>query len=913
MAFEKTDETLAFLMRAFSEVLRTTGSDEVEQVLPWRSLWSDADASDIRTIPEACAERCVQAHSLAFQLLNQAEENATAQLRRQAEDRGDLVEESGSWDHTIARAVAQGLEEADMAEGLATIRVEPVLTAHPTEAKRQTVLEHHRALYRLLVELENSMWTRGERADLEAEVRACIERLWRTGEIYLEKPELRDERRMVLHYLRNIFPRVLPRTEQRLRHAWSRAGFDPKRLEDPSARPRVSFGNWVGGDRDGHPGVTASVTRQTLEEFRQAALQLVDEALKELAVELSLSSFRQNAPAPLMERIRVWSERLGEPGRRAIERNRDEPWRQWVNLLRAALPFEKQPPAGSFRRVSELVEQLEFSRAQLERIGAGRLARNDVLPVLVQLRTFGFHLATVDMRQNSSFHDEALQQLAILAGIDDAENYLDWSAEERRSFLERELKTRRPFVRSRDVTGDHARAVVDLFHVLSEHLELHGEDGLGGLIVSMTRNTEDLLGVYVLARDGGLIRYEEGEPVLPLPVVPLFETIDDLEAAPDILEDYLCHPVVLRSLEWQRRRRGEPLPVQQVMVGYSDSSKDGGIVASMWSLRRAQRRLAEVAERHGVRVRFFHGRGGTIGRGAGPTHRFVRALPPNTVRADLRITEQGETIRQKYANLVTASHHLELLSAGTLGAWLSDRAGREDPEELVHSMERLAQSSRRAYEDLVQGPGFVEFFENATPIDAIEVSRIGSRPSRRKGARSLDNLRAIPWVFAWNQSRFVLPGWYGLGAGLTELADQDPARFERLVESKRERSRWAPFHYLISNAASAFSTASLEIMERYAALASDLSQAEHIFERIRTEFERTGSMLERIYGGPLAKTRPRVCQLIERRSIALKPLHHHQIALLQQWRQREEGDREELVPRLLVTVNAIASGLGVTG
>ncbi|MEO1273677.1 MAG: phosphoenolpyruvate carboxylase, partial [Myxococcota bacterium] len=307
----------------------------------------------------------------------------------------------------------------------------------------------------------------------------------------------------------------------------------------------------------------------------------------------------------------------------------------------------------------------------------------------------------------------------------------------------------------------------------------------------MARSVEDLLAVYLLAREAGLLCRDGDTIHCPLEVVPLLETVDDLKRGPEILEAYLTHPIVQASLQ----RRGGP-PVQQVMVGYSDSSKDGGIVASFWGLYRAQRELAEVGRRTGVRIRFFHGRGGTIGRGAGPTHRFLRALPPGSLRTDLRMTEQGESISQRYANRVTAAHHLELLTAGTFAAEVADRAGRSDPPELVALMDELAQTSRQAYRALIEHEGFIPFFSQATPIDVIEASRIGSRPARRTGRRSLGDLRAIPWVFAWNQSRFVLPGWFGLGSALLQLREHNAEGFERLVVAKHEDTRWAPLHYL---------------------------------------------------------------------------------------------------------------------
>jgi phosphoenolpyruvate carboxylase len=914
-ALEKTDATLRFLMQAFDRVLRDGDHDQVRSRLPWRDIWAEPGdgRSNKRGFPEDLAERCVQAYSLAFQLLDQSEENAIAQARRKMDDEGQLTSESGSWEENFALLEALGLNQDDIATQLAKTRIEPVLTAHPTEAKRQTVLEHQRRLYRLIVELENSMWTRAERRDLETELSAWIDRLWRTGEIYLEKPSLDDERRMVIHYLRQVFPEALARTEQRFRSAWVNAGFSEDLVAHPTALPQWVFGNWVGGDRDGHPYVTADFTIETLMLFRRSALELVDQTLEDLAVRLSLSDHRQPTPEGLSQRIRSWASQLGDAGEAAIKRNVEEPWRQYANLLRAALPTQEIVAPGQFARANELIAALDDLVGWLTEAGVHRLIHSDVYPVMSQVRAFGFHLATVDIRQNSAYHDRALAQLLHLAGVDETETYPEWDLPRRRALLEAELHTRRPLARLIDVPEGEAQSVLQLYSQLANHRRSFGDEGIGALIVSMTRSTEDLLAIYILARDGGLLEYDSEGAFVPLNVVPLFETIEDLQRAPAILEDYLQVPVVKHSLTRQARARGLETPVQQVMVGYSDSSKDGGIVASMWGLHRCQDALAKLGQKHGVRIRFFHGRGGTIGRGAGPTHRFIRALPPGALGSDLRVTEQGETIRQKYANQVTAAHHLELLAAGTLGTTLSDRTGRSDPEELVAIMDGLASTSQEAYQSLVASLGFVRFFEHATPIDAIEASRIGSRPARRPGERKLSNLRAIPWVFAWNQSRFVLPGWFGLGTALLHLQAQDPRGFEAFVAAKTEARRWAPIHYLISNAATALATSCSETMARYAELAESVPEAPGLFQRIREEHARTQRALETVYGGPLAQARPNVHRMLARRGEALAPLHDYQISLLKAWRSMDRDDADRIIPKLLRSINAIASGLGATG
>ncbi len=908
----RTRETLAFLMRGFESVLRDLGETEAAAALPWRDIWEGGPAA----APAAArGERSEQALSVAFQLLNQAEENAVAQTRRAVEAAGGLADDPGSWDQHFARLKAAGVDGAAAAEALGRIQVEPVLTAHPTEAKRQSVLHHHRALYRTLVELENAMWTDAERAALEAEAVACIERLWRTGEIFLEKPSVEDERRNVLHYLTEVFPQTLPWVSQRLEAAWARAGFDPALLEDRGARPRLVFGDWVGGDRDGHPFVSAATTAETLDLFRAEALRLQEGSLDALGAVLSLSDRRQAPPADFADWIEARAAALGAAGRAALERNPGEPWRQAVNLMKAALPPARLPrPETAYARAGDLAEDLRRLRAALSAVGAGRIARRDVDPALDRVETFGFHLANLDIRQNSAFHDRALGQLLAAAGVEDGAAFADWPAERRAALIRAELGLSRPFAHPDAPAGEEADAMRALYAALADRIARDGTDGLGALIVSMTRSAEDLFAVFLFAREAGLLRRDEDGPWLPLPVVPLLETIDDLERAEAVLSDYLDAAIVRRSLARQAEAAGAERPVVQVMIGYSDSGKDGGFLSSFWSLYRAQARLTALGAAAGVRIRFFHGRGGAIGRGAGPSHRFLRALPPGALGGDLRMTEQGETIAQKYANRVTAAHHLELLLAGCLGATLERR---EDPPRLVAAMDRLAEDSRRAYRDLVEAEGFLDFFAQATPIDLIEQSRHGSRPARRTGRRTLGDLRAIPWVFAWNQSRFLLPGWFGLGAALARLEADDPALFADLVVAKAEETRWPPFHYMISNAATAWARANPERMADYAALVEDPAIGAAFLARAREEHERTGAMLARIYGAPVAEARADAQSRIDLRDTALAPLHARQIELLREWRGLRDAGRsaeaEALLPEALVTLNAIASGLGATG
>ena len=376
---------------------------------------------------------------------------------------------------------------------------------------------------------------------------------------------------------------------------------------------------------------------------------------------------------------------------------------------------------------------------------------------------------------------------------------------------------------------------------------------------------------------------------------------------PDVRE-ILSH-VVVKCLDRQARRDLDR-PVQQVMVGYSDSNKDGGIVSSLWNLYRVQDELAGIGRDHDVRIRFFHGRGGTISRGAGPTHRFINALPHSSLEGDLRLTEQGETIAQKYANRLNAAYNLELLIAGTTGATCRHQHTENEAHPLEPTMDTLADKSRSAYEKLLDTDGFVTFFRQATPIDAIEASRIGSRPARRTGQQTMADLRAIPWVFSWGQARFYLSGWYGAGTALEWLRNEHPSTFETV---KKQNFVWSPLHYIISNVATSLATADPDIMRAYAGLVPDRGLRTRVMNQIEAEYDRTRQMLEYIYSGPLAEKRPNIQQSLDLRQQGLKTLHHQQIDLLRQWREASAAGDDDILPKLLLTVNAIASGLGTTG
>jgi phosphoenolpyruvate carboxylase len=918
---QKVARDLAFVMDCLSEVLDEAREPDLARQLPWRSRPSGSGQP-------VAPEKLSRAYSIAFHLLSLVEQNAAIQQQRSTEAAHGPSALQALWGQNLEQLRDRGLSSGEIAAALRRVQVELVLTAHPTEAKRTIVLEHHRSLYLLLVKRENQVWTPSEQQAIREEFKTLLSLLWRTSEIFQRKPDVADERRNVMHYLYNVFPDVLPALDARLRQSWAHLGFDAELLRGPDQLPRCRLGTWVGGDQDGHPLVTAEVTRQTLEDLRLHALLLQRRHLVTLSRQASLSDRLEPPPPALVDRVRDLMNASADRGLDTIQGGEDgETWRQFIGLMLAHLPLDSVYPEGGrlrragegYRRAAELIADLRLFHDSLVAVGAWRVADAAVAPMIRTAQTFGFHLAALDIRQNSAFYDRAISQLQHAAGIAPYD-YVCWTEERRLEFLNRELESPRPFLRADVSAGPEADTVLGTFRVLADHLREHGQDGLGALIVSMTRSASNLLGVYLLAREVGLLTSDGAGVACRLPVVPLFETIDDLERSPEILRAFLQHPVTRRSLELQRRVSSEPGGsgsndlLQQVVVGYSDSNKDGGILASLWGLYGAEAALVSVGRESGVRIRFLHGRGGTMSRGGGPEHRFVKAIHPSALNGDLRVTEQGEAIEQKYANRLTAVYNLELLFAGVARATMLDWHCPEPPHVLEPTMDWLAARSRQTYVQLRHASGFLAFFRQATPIDAIEESRIGSRPSRRTEQAALDDLRAIPWVFGWSQARYFLPGWYGIGSALEALQTERPDEFAGL---ERHLYGWAPLHYALSNAATCIAAADLEVMGAYAALVEDDACRVDVFERIAREFERTSQMLERVYRGTLAERRPNIHATVQMRKVPLRILHDRQIGLLREWRSATRaGDlaaAAALLPPLLLTVNAIAGGLGATG
>ena len=908
----KPYKDLSFLLQAFKDVLIENGEIDVASTIPLLQ-----NKIDVGTFLD---DRGVQLYSILFQLVHIVEVNGAVQQRRKEENQ-DLSQVRGLWAYQINKVKQAGIDAVAITSALKNTRVEPVLTAHPTEAKRATVLEHHRELYLLLVERENTMFSNQELMTNKEKIKSSLYRLWKTGEIYLEKPDVPSEIRNVLHYFTNVFPEVLPILDRRLIQAWEFLGYNKKDLFEHKAFPQVTFGNWVGGDRDGHPLVTSKVTVETLKQLRLNAFVVLRRKLTQLVKQLSFALNIEDAPDHLQWRVGELLLELGENAYEVYNRNKGEAFRQFISLIIEKLPLATarghatalHERSISYRYSFELKKDLALLQSALKDYGAITISEIEIHESIRLVETFGFHLAKLDVRQNSAFHDKAISQLINATGKS-GDWFIHASEEDRLAFIEEELTSGRPFVRNLNDLADEARNVMEVYAVISEHVQQYGTEGIGSLIVSMTRNVSDLLVVYILAREAGLTRYTPEGMVCMLPVVPLLETIEDLSNGPAILVAFLSHPVTLRSLKYQAQQQEILSISQQVMIGYSDSNKDGGLLCSQWNLHKAQINLSNAANKFGIKIRFFHGKGGTISRGAGPTHYFVQALPGHSFNGDIRLTEQGETIEQKYANRVNAVYNLEVLTASSLSHSLLGSLKEPSGHPLTDILEWMAQESQNVYTQLLNEQGFIAFFRQATPIDALEQSRIGSRPSRRTGAYSLADLRAIPWVFAWSQARYNMTSWYGIGSTLEKLRAERPKDYEKFQIALKDD----PFiRFFITNVDTSLARSSIHIMKDYAELVDNKNIRNKFSQLFEKELSLTEAHLSFLLDKTLEERRPRHYYSNLLRNSLIEDLHRSQIRLLKEWRMLVKSDdsqqSDKTLVSLLLTINAIASATGQTG
>ena len=841
--------------------------------------------------------KALQAIGIHFQLMAIAEENTAMRQRRAAEASGGPDSVRGSFAHALSDAARAGVPEAEVESALARFEVGPTLTAHPTEAKRITVLETHRRIYRTLVDLEATRWTPRERERLIARLRNEIELLWMTGEIRLDRPSLRDEVTWGLHFFNETLHEGAAEAEQALSDALSR---HYPEVATP-APAFLRFASWIGGDRDGNPNVTAAVTRWTLNRMRENAIRQYRGELDRLTRLLSVSDRVAPAPESFKTRLAAALDASGE-GERIAARNPRELFRQYCTAIDARLAANLGRAGAEgvpYRRPSELLRDLRAIADGLETLGTRGLAESEIRPLMRRVETFGLSTAALDIRQNASVINRSVAALMPHAAPEretPEPGTPAWSARLREDLAGRA----RPEIDETTLDAETAETVA-LFRLLGERRD--DPRALGTVILSMTASADDILAVYWLQR----FISAEGDPNAdPVPVTPLFETIEDLQNAAVILEDLVQVGAVRAALGRAGRRI-------EVMLGYSDSNKDGGFLTSTWELIKAQETILATCRRHGLTVRFFHGRGGSVSRGGAPTGRAIAAQPPATVDGALRVTEQGEVVSSKYSNRGTARYQLELLGASVLAHTLkSPIEARDGADGFAAPLERLSELARGAYQRLLHAPGFVTYFQAASPVEELALLKIGSRPARRSGLSGLDDLRAIPWVFAWSQNRHLLTGWYGLGSALAAFRAEEDGDGHATLARMYAESR--VFRLVIDEVEKTLFLSDMEIASLYSGLVPDADLRTRIFESVRAEHALTCSELLAITGeDSLAARFP----ALRRRIGEVRPLIDRcnlwQVRLLNRHRTGDATARGEARVPLLLSMNCIAAGLGWTG
>ncbi|TFV53050.1 phosphoenolpyruvate carboxylase [Blastococcus sp. TF02A-35] len=905
-------EDIRLLGRVLGEVIgEQAGADVLElvestRVEAFRIRRSEVDrvelARRLAGLDVRSANHLIRAFS-HFSLLANLAEDIHHERRRRHHRRAGSPPQQGSLAATFALLDQKELSADDVARELAGALVCPVVTAHPTEVRRKTVFQVQRQVTELIRQRDRAgdgdvdeVWS--------AQLWRSVLTLWQTALLRLSRLRLQDEIDEALRYyelsLFDVVPAINAELRRALEERWPGAGL--------LRRPMLLPGSWIGGDRDGNPFVTAEALRRATTRQAETALAHHLAELAALRSELSMSD-RLVTPTP-----QLYS--LAEASRDDSPFRADEPYRRALTGISARLQAtarrvlgsvpgeaEQVPSLPAYDGPDELRADLDVIDASLRSHGAGSLADDRLLRLREAVEVFGFHLCGLDLRQNSGVHEQVVGELLAWAGVCEDYTALDEAA--RVELLAGELTLRRPLVRPDAQLSEETRKELDVLVAAAQQVALLGTRTIPNYVISMCASVSDVLEVAVLLKEVGLLDPAGADgPTCPVGISPLFETIDDLKAAATTLGAVLDQPLYRALLA----NRGD---VQEVMLGYSDSNKDGGYLAANWALYRAELDLVELARAEGVRLRLFHGRGGTVGRGGGPSYEAIRAQPPGAVAGALRITEQGEVIAAKYADPDLARRNLEALVAATLESTLLDVEGLgDDADEAYAVLDDLAARAQRAYRELVhETPGFVEWFRAATPIGELAELNIGSRPPSRKKGDSIADLRAIPWMFSWSQTRIMLPGWYGTGSALEEWVGGSEERLERLRDLHR---RWPFFRTVLSNMGMVLAKTDLGLAARYAELVPDEELRARVFDRITAEHERTCRMARAVTGEEqLLADNPSLARSIRNRFPYLEPLHHLQVEML---RRRRGGEDDELTGRnIQLTINGIATALRNSG
>lgn len=838
----------------------------------------------------------IRAFTNYFQLVNLCEDSERVRRIRRNEAKSYPKPRRGSIREAIQMLRDRGVTAEQLQDLVNRADVRLVMTAHPTEARRRTVIDKQARIFQVIRDLDERETLPREELMLRERLATTIAELWSSNEVRTFQLTVVDEMQGGLIHFRSTLLHVVPRIYRDLENAI--AEIYP---ETPITVPSfLTFGSWIGGDRDGNPNVTPAVTMEALRLMRDAAFDFFEQRLIELSGRISVSALVIGAAPELHGLIDRYGELYPELAKELAFRNSDEPYRQALTLMRERLAARRKGEAGAYRSARELADDLRLIERALLEHGEPLIAAGDLHDVIRQVDVFGFQFARLDIRDHSKRHETAIAEILAVTGVEADYRALDETA--KTALLEREINDPRPLIPP-DLSGlsDGGREVVETFRAIRELLDGDYPDAIKTYIISMAEAPSDVLEVLLLMRETGLAKVGGAEARLQ--ISPLFEQEESLTHATEVMRRLLDIPVYRTAL----RAQGD---AQEVMIGYSDSNKEIGYLASSWALYDAQKKLSRLFAGEGIAFTFFHGRGGSIGRGGGPTNVAILAHPPGTVNGRIKLTEQGEAISARYSFPQIAHRELELVTGavlvsggGGLGQPPADRIGAY--EDAVAAM---AGWSAKTYRELVyDDPEFISFFEQATPIEEIARLRLGSRPARRTTSAKIEDLRAIPWVFSWTQSRILLPGWYGLGAALKQGERAFGLDFLREMEQG-----WMFFSALLSNAELALVKADMLIAARYVQLVEPAEMRERIWSAIEREYDDAVAMMLKVTNQErLLDQEPVLQRSIERRNPYVDPLSFIQLELLK--RLRQSGRPEALLRPVLLAVNGIAGALKNTG
>ncbi|WP_273835397.1 phosphoenolpyruvate carboxylase [Guptibacillus sedimenti] len=870
-------------IREKTKSLRTAADLETSQQLK----------ETIQTLQPPMRKQVIRAFALYFHLVNIAEQNHRIRRRRDYQMLEEEQSQPGSIPHAISLLKKNNVPGELIEDTLSSLSLELILTAHPTEATRRSVLEIHKRIAKSLQQLDNPLLTKREQKALKADLLNEITILWQTDELRHKKPSVMDEVNMGLFYFEETLFEVLPQIHQELEECLKEHYPDAK-WEVPNI---LKFGSWIGGDRDGNPFVTPEVTWNTLERQREVVISKYKDSVKDLMRQLSQSTNRISICSELMESIEEDKRQLPNTKEWGVPH---EAYR--VKLAYVLEKLSRVNRVNGYKNTEQFIADLKLISNSLRQHFPEGAHFSQLNKLIRQASLFGFHLATLDVRNHSGEHEGAIAE--ILNRVNMASDYAALEEEQKVRLLTSILEDPRPVLSTYEDYSEKTRKIIDIFTMIKKAHQEFGTKSISVYLISMTRSASDLLEVLVLAKEANIYRlHADGSVESDLNIAPLLETIDDLKAGPSIMKRLFELPVYKNHLAKLENR-------QEIMLGYSDGSKDGGTLTANWKLYQAQQEISSIASEKNLRLKFFHGRGGALGRGGGPLRRSLLSQPPETYTAGVKITEQGEVLSSRYLLYDIAYRSLEQATTTLLTSAVSGIETDQRQEKWHKMMEEMSAVSLKSYQSLVfEDDGFLAYFKQGTPLPELGALNIGSRPMSRKGTDHFDDLRAIPWVFAWTQSRQLMPAWYASGTGLTKLATTE----EGLKNLKEMYQNWPFFASLIDNLQMGLMKADLATAEKYMSLIDDEQLANRIFGKIVDEYHRTKDVILTITGQEeLLDGTPNIKDSIRLRNPYVDPLSSLQVELISTYRSQGSED-DELLKEILLTINGIAAGLRNTG